>query len=106
MWTVERKSLAPEEAAWERIESSWECPAQFTSADAATQAARTLALRHDGDVAFRVVSVAGDPLVSFEVVKYLHVLEAGRPPRRRRVRLTAGYTIPILAKLRSRAQER
>lgn len=97
MWTIESKQLIPDESAWERIESSWECPAQFATAETATQAARVLALRHDGDKAFRVVGSAGDPLISFEVAKYLHVLEAGRPPRRRRVRLMAGSTIPLLA---------
>lgn len=97
MWVIERKSLVPEESTWERIESSWECPAQFTTVQSATQAARILALRHDGQVAFRVVGPAGEPLVSFEVVKYLHVLEAGRPPRRRRLRLAPGSTIPLLA---------
>jgi hypothetical protein len=97
MWVIERKQLAPDESAWERIESSWECPAQFATARSATQAARILALRHDGQVTFRVVGPAGEPLVSFEVAKYLHVLEARRPPRRRRLRLAAGSTIPLLA---------
>lgn len=105
MWRVERKQLIPEESTWERIESSWECPAQFATVNSATQAARILALRHDGQVAFRVVGPAGDPLVSFEVVKYLHVLEEGRPPRRRRRRLAPGSTIPLLADILTLSQE-
>ena len=105
MWVIERKSLVPEESTWERIERSWECPVQFVIVKAATQAARILALRHDGQVAFRVVGPAGEPLVSFEVVKYLHVLEEGRPPRRRRLRLAAGSTIPLLADIITPSQE-
>lgn len=97
MYNVEMKDLTgPSASKWERIESGWESPNTFAFEEDASVCARTLALRHDGDRAFRVVDQEGFPTVTFAVVKHLQI--SHRDPDRPRTleEIPPGFEIPML----------
>jgi hypothetical protein len=94
-FTVEGKSLIHPAAQWERIERSWENPNVFTAQLPAEAVARTLALRYDGERAYRVVDPHGKALQVFWVRKMLSVLEEGQGEERFED-VPAGFDVPML----------
>ena len=73
MYDVERKDLGQPEAVWQGIEMSWETPNRCDLLERAECVARTLALRSDGNVAFRVTDATGQVQLIVQVKKYLRV---------------------------------
>ncbi len=98
-YTVEFHDMVVVGHDWEPIESSWECRNPFKSQDDARIVAKTLALRADGDLEYRVVSADRAVLAIFRVVKQLEVRHpvAGVPDRVRRMALPPGIEIPMIS---------
>ncbi len=78
-YAIEMKDMRSPFSVWHRIEASWECPNAFGREEDAILCARTLALRHNGASAFRVVDANGIPGPTFVVITFLQIADAKRP---------------------------
>lgn len=96
-WTVERKDLVEGGDLWVPIESSWECHNPLVRPGQAKRVARTLALRADGDAAYRVVGADLQVLATYQVAKTLLITHPGAPERVVPVTLPPGMAIPMVS---------
>jgi len=104
-FTVEGKTLSRTATLWECIERSWELPEPLTMHWEAETVARALALRADGELAYRVVDPSGKVLQVFVVKKYLFGLEAGLATERLE-EVPPGYDVPMVSEVLSDRQQR
>lgn len=99
MYVIERKNLDQAGAAWEPIEDSWETQNHFDLEEMGDAAARALALRFDGDVAFRVVDHAGGVHLVVQVTKYLRVYKPRSSVPSVPEAIPPGFEVPMLSEV-------
>ncbi len=97
MYHLQRQDRTRPEAPWEPIESGWECDNQFSDEALAQAAARTIALRHDGTAAVRVVSDAGEVLAVVIIEKHLRIATYSSSLRGVSERIPPDFDVPMLS---------
>lgn len=101
-YTVECRSMVKPGGTWEPIERSWECQNPFERLDIAERVAETLALRSDGERAYRVVDRDQQLQVTFWVTKQLTCARpGGSEAHAERRRIPPGMVIPMVSEVLS-----
>lgn len=93
---IRRKDVTQLESWWEPLEASWECENHFTALPLAESAARTLALRSDGDAAFQVVDTTGLVMLTAVVEKRLRIARRSASLEGVSERIPPGFLVPLL----------
>ena len=94
---IQRQDRTQPGLPWEPIESGWECDNHFTEVSLADAAARTLALRHDGAIAFRVVGASGQVMMTIVVEKCLRVASYSSSLKGVSEHIPPGFDVPMLS---------
>ncbi len=104
-YTIEGRDLTRQQTVWERVEASWECPTHFPNSQKAEDAARTLALRSEGDRVYRVVNPIGSVQHTFHVKKYLSITHQDERAWELEA-IPIGFCVPLLSEVLTNPEAR